>query len=259
MLTHLEFLGMPGSGKTTVYRALYSKLHHAGRTPVYTLDEAVYQGMKYSRQTRYLRWAARMFPYHIGYRLIGRFPKTKDDVLYIAFRTFVRQHPELAGIIQQYQRECVHETQDLGLLAFLWMFELCAKYQFAVDELREDAMLLLDEGFSQRVISLFAYQDQGELEAKIACYLESIPLPDSVIVLINTSESVNVRMQNRGYPFRVQTMAAEEIIAFLERTQRCIDITAEYLQRKGVSLYHIDNTGSQMELEQHIQHLVKSL
>ena len=255
MPQYIEFVGVPGSGKTTVYRRFLDLLKRQNER-AYTLDEAAYHALRHAISNVSLKMLINVLPYRLGSRFISRFPRTPDDIFYVKFHKFLLQHQELSTIVHRYQIKSSENTQDLGLLVFLWLFELFSRYQLVTDELHDDSFVLVDEGFSQRVMTLFAYDCQGNVQSikkNIEAYIDSIPLPDRVVLLDTSPEVVEERMRKRGYPLRMRMMTDSERTALLEHATFCMETAVHRLQQKHVEIAHLDNNVSESELIAQIQ------
>lgn len=261
MLKHIEFFGIPGVGKTTAYQQCL-KILKRRRKNACSLNEAAYQALGSCTQTEHLRFLPRLLPYSIGQRLLARIPKTTDDILYTTFQRFLAQHPRLADIVQHYQLLSSQDAHDLGLLAFWWFVELFAKYQLICEGVSRETWMLLDEGFCQRVVSIFAYlpsHKYPDISDNLKTYIANIPLPDSVFFLTASPEIVKARMDARGYPMRMRSMPPDERLAILERAASLLVMVQELLQQRQVTLFYIDNNGSEAYFTQQIEQALKHI
>ncbi len=257
MIHHIELLGLPGSGKSTAYRMLLAHCTRK-RIHIHTLHEAAYHALQSCDQTRYVKILARMLPYRIGYRLVGRFPKTVDDVLYQKFQKFVGERPQLAAVIQRWQAQSSEHPQDLGLLVFLWFFELFSSYQLVSDHIKAHVPVVIDEGFCNRALTLFAYHShisRSELER----YIEHIPLPQLVLYVDTSPAIAETRLQSRGYPIRMHAMSSDQKIRFMKRMASCVDTICQQLSQKHVDVLHISNDCSEEDLSRKVHDILERL
>ena len=253
MLTHIEFLGIPGSGKTYLLKKTAACLREHGKHAL-LLDEAVYQALKTNRRSRALTVCARILPYRLGRHFLTRFPRTADDVAYLAFQRFLQAHPTLAEMVLACHYHQARIAKYLDFLSLFWFFDLFSKYQLVAEEQRsENNLILYDEGFAQRAVTLFGYGDPPpssfhSLDEAIARYIENIPPPRLIFVLTASAQSVESRMKARGYPIRMQSMLPQERERCLTQAAACIKIAVEQLRKYDVNVIEIDNNGTEADL-----------
>ncbi|GAK49467.1 predicted nucleotide kinase, CMP/AMP kinase [Candidatus Moduliflexus flocculans] len=260
MAKSLEFLGIPGAGKTRVLNYTLAALREHDRRAELS-EEAAYRALGASRSSRLLTVCTRLFPYRVGRHLLARFPRTADDAAYLAFQRFLQAHPLLSRIVL----ECHYAKPPdrFDFLSLFWFFDLFSTYQL-VSEMAEthDDFVLFDEGFSQRVVTLFAYGEHLAsslpLEQAIVAYLEAIPCPDAIFALTAPVESVIARMEQRGFPQRMRTMTLQERERSLRQAEICVNLAKDALHQQGAMLFEIENSGTEADLRVQVAHAIEA-
>lgn len=258
----VEFIGIPGSGKSSALKALRKSLRQKGGTPVYSLEEAVYQGLKRSHHSGILRHVSQMLPFRFGYRLVGRFPRSLDDIFYLSFKRFLQAYPALSNFALKDYYQNANRSGNIEFLSLLWFFELFAKYQFATEELPlNECVILIDEGFCQRMTTLFGDTEALALHLDddfISQYLCSIPLPDVLIVLTTSVQQAMHRMKVRGFPIRMQAMSSDEQVRYLTKIETSIKQALECLRQKNITIIELSNEGNESALQSQLQTCISS-
>ncbi len=240
---HIEFAGIPGAGKTTHYRSLLAVAKRKG-LGLQALDQAVYEAHRIGDDRSAIGRMVYRLPFRVGRHLVDLAPTQSNKKLVAAFRRFVLQHRELSSIISHAQCKHAARASDMGLLVFLWLFEFLAKYQLAAETTESALATLFDEGFLQRIVTLFAY-DIGTTQTPIAelrQYTECMPKPRAVIMVNADPEICERRMAERGYPFRLQGRSREDRLQVLRRASECIELAIADLEEKSIQVIRIDNT-----------------
>ena len=93
-------------------------------------------------------------------------------------------------------------------LALAWMLGFVADHQIATEPPDVCDTLIVDEGFTQRSVSLLG---AGYLETDdrvlLDGYLASAPLPDILVVVTTTFEECFARLEARGWSKRVEGLS----------------------------------------------------
>lgn len=164
----VEFIGVPGSGKTTIAAQVLSA---CGR--VVDIHSAVRMALAVNGDDPLVRLSAR-----IGWKLWPAVYARSHD-RFSALSRFASVRPLVAETVLAAQREktergCARE----GNIDYL--FNLFARYQLMTEsKLQHD--VVLDEGFAQRGVMVFAHGFDAPDIPLLQAYLDAIPLPDLLI------------------------------------------------------------------------------
>ncbi|MGH8936859.1 MAG: hypothetical protein ACRDXD_11475 [Acidimicrobiia bacterium] len=241
MKLHIEFLGLPGSGKSSLHREAVRMLRQRGQ-PAYGLPEAVGACLGRHPSDKLLKGltgrVVHMLSREAGMRVFSR---SKDK--FLALSEFLAQNLALGEILFASQR-VRSIPKDQERLVVKWMLDLFAAFQFVDDRLTQEEVLVLDEGFCNRVNTLFAYgpADGPDVSPQeIGAYVDRIPRPDLVLRIDTSSEASEARLERRGWTERLDQLSPPERRAVLERSRQCIDLATSRLREAGVSVVPIDN------------------
>ncbi len=248
---HVEFCGIPGAGKTTYCSALFAEARRR-EFHLLTFDEAVYGVIRKSSKSPFLERLVHQLPYRVGRRFMDLAPTHNNRKLVAAFQRFVIQHPELCETIYLAQSGHASQSTNMGLLVFLWLFEFLSKYQLVVEGRGPADSMVIDEGFVQRIVTLFAY-DAGEKNIPgtlIEDYVDRMPRPGAVVYVKADPQLCYERMEERGFPFRLEKYDRERRLDVLQRASECIDKVLSRLARQSVEVMLIDNNANSKDLRE---------
>ncbi len=205
----IELAGIPGSGKTTLYRQLMQQK---------TGDSAHLCGVEdlYAR----LAPATRSWKEKLGLK-----QWTPEEQSQRAKSRFIQQNLE-AKLIFDYQlqhlewvRFILNEIQDRSEAEqqklFHWILRVFAYHQAAERQLAGRSFLM-DEGFIQRLITLWVTPEQSPSLAQIQRYQVALPVISTVLVMTVDVDTAYQRITQRGLPLRLKDCSEPEIRQFLQ-------------------------------------------
>jgi hypothetical protein len=235
----IEFIGAPGAGKSTllpeVIRFFASQGCHA-----YTVVEAA---RPFARRTMAGRLVQRLVPTAWQRPLLWR-------VFYlhsVGHRLhFMAQHPKLIAQVLGSQRgrptaADAHQRQVLP-----WLFRHMGYYAFLSHHLYPDEILLLDEGFSHRVVQLFTSSVEKPSQARIAAYIDLLPQPDLLIHVQATTAVCEQRIYERGLWQRAQHKTPAEIAQFVCHAHDAVELAVAHAKSKQWLVLEVVNDGKDL-------------
>jgi hypothetical protein len=157
-----------------------------------------------------------------------------------ALSRFLNGNPNVMEVVLASQRE--RRDRDRGQdLVLGWVLNLMARYQLATDWDSSD-WLVIDEGFCQRAVALFGHGFAAEDDAHLGLYLDSIPLPEAVVLVDTPLDVCGERLDTRGWSARVEGLPAADRLRFLETSAQVVESVAQHLQEQGIRLVRVDST-----------------
>ena len=133
--------------------------------------------------------------------------------------------------------------EDHKRMLVRWFVKMAGTYQLARDCLGEDDVFLFDEGYVQKVVSLYiSVEEDTPAPAEMELYLNQIP-GDLTLIKVHADEEVcKRRILERNLPKRLKGRQQHEIEEYLSKSKTAIDFAASYMARKGGQVVVIDNS-----------------
>ena len=235
-MRHIDWLGLPGSGKSTLHRATLRWADEI--TPTLSTNGVVTQYLKHHSSDPVWKTMGRVVP--AG--LLGRFAQPaflRSPDHFTSIRDFMLRYPDLVEVVlASSRRRSGFEPRADMILG--WWLHLAAVY-VAAGELPGDPVVLFDEGFTNRAISLFGYRFGDVDEPDLDRYVHSIPRPSAVVYLATPVETCIERIDD--WSVRFADFPAEERVAFMHSAQRCLERVVDHLNGMSVAVCVVKNEG----------------
>ena len=256
-MRHIEFLGVPGAGKTTALHLLLRVLVSRGVT-VESLEQGALRALLQRRGIVASAWLARHLPPRlrpVALRLMSGNALDRSR----AFAAFGAQYPGFIDYLFERDETRISFGGRDELIVLLWLLSSMWWFQLATDAAAGvDCCVGCDEGFSQQGLSLLAYREVPTTDAwerSVREYFQCMPKPDTVVVPLTSFEVALERMglRHQGYPTRVQGLSPSEQRAVFERANRCVELGADELGRRGVRVIRLENEGTREDLRRSVE------
>ncbi len=228
----VEFLGVPGSGTSTLAREL------VGAIDGVSLEEAVRETVAVDGEDPVTRAVARMT--RTAESRAWRTAYGRSSQPMTALTRFLAGRPETLESVLAAQR--LRADRDRGQESVLgWILNLMARYELAVSSMGS-RWLVIDEGFAQRSVALFAYGFEQTDVSVLADYLVAAPLPDALVVVEIPLETASRRLDERGWSERITDLDSTARRRFLEDSARVVEVVANHLEGTPTRLIWVDGT-----------------
>ena len=246
--TVVEFVGTPGSGKTTLSREVVEQLRG--------------QGLRASTIIGSARPRARdTFP---G-RMVARVTRGRiaDSLLWLTFYgyasadavAFAMERPELARLVATSQRRRPLSSAMKRHILYWWA-QLAGRYRFLTADSTACDVLVIDDGFLHRSVALNASHLEDPDPAAIAGYVDLLPRPDLVIRAVADRQVCERRVQDRGIWRHSRSLGREEIARSLGSAERAVDLAVLRARERGWRVVEIDNDRDLALVEQELRDVV---
>jgi hypothetical protein len=237
----VEMLGLPGSGKTSLADSVTSSSGATGCGSIVDIREARYLA---AREVLRFHWTDATIGLLSGKlrRSISLSRYKHSERPFEAYRAFVANNTVVAQIALKTVIDGKASRAEKGQI-FNWLFQLFADHLLIEENLNSAAMVLVDEGFCHRVVTLFGYGEAPIDEGAIRRYINSIPLPTVVFRIETKLEICEERMAQRGYPERLRNLETTGKRRVLERCLKCIEITLNELKHLNIPVRSLNNNG----------------
>lgn len=230
----VELLGIPGSGKTTLARAL------AATGGALTLDEAVRASLRRGSDDILTRAAATVTRTASSRTWKRAYQRSTDRAT--ALSGILAANP---GVLETFLRvQRVRRERDLAPeMALGWMLGFLADFQIATRPPDVSPVLVVDEGFRQRSVSLVGagFADPPDVEL-LGEYLDSCPGVDVLVVMNTPLGECMRRLDARGWSKRVDGQGPEERLAFLEGCSRVVAAVVAHQSAAGARIVDVEET-----------------
>jgi hypothetical protein len=235
----VEFLGTPGAGKTTLATALITLLEER-RIAAASIEGAARDHM---RRTGVGRLIDRLAP-----------SRASDLLLWQAFYLqglayavrFGVERPALAGhaLRSQLRRGLPLRTRAHVLY---WFIHLCGRYRFLTTTLADGEVLVLDDGFAQRAVHLFASPFDEPDASQVTAYVDLLPQPDLLVVVQAGWQECERRVRERGVWRHARRLTRAQLSTYLEHAERVVEVTTRRTRHLGWDVREVstDNPGSE--------------
>lgn len=247
-MKYIEFLGLPGSGKTTFAKKTATILR-ARQKHVLTKFEArkaVIQSI--IRENPGILWSfVKISALCLGYRMWNFL---WEKYRYGIALNFLREHPQLVQHLVEYANSFASPPwlppEAMSKESLLqWVFDAATQYQACQQFLNDDDVVLQEEGFYQQAYYLIVAFRKPVIEDHILeQYLQLIPKPQVIMLITTTPEQCEERMQKRAKGVSsdiLRLMSATERVALLEQRLNIYEKIANYLESRGVDVIRLDN------------------
>lgn len=248
-ISHVEFIGIQGSGKTRIREELLKLLKKNNK--VVSFEKALYISLKNSQNFKKRKDATKLtsvLPYtyikpilSLIYSKSGRFLRELSD--------FELSHTKLYSFVLEKIKS--YAERDWAKETLHGVNGLYSRYNI-VSENVKDKIVIFDEGFLQRGLSIFTTNPLIKPDKKdIISYVGLIPLPKIVFYISINDETSLKRMdgrkQGRG---RMGKMPSNSLKKVMDNGNLYIYTIIKELRKKGVLVVEINNENLKNSIKQ---------
>jgi thymidylate kinase len=248
-MKYIEFLGLPGSGKTTLAKETLAILQAQQKQVFSKVGARQVVVQKIMQEKPGMLWrGVRITAQVIGYRMWNLLWEKHQSPFMVNFMyhhfQLVQNIIENANTLEAPPWLPPEAMSSRSLVH--WIFDAATLYQAAYESLKEDDILVQEEGFCQQAYYLLvAFRNDVLEENVLAEYLNLIPQPDLLIVISADPEQSEARMQQRSKGVSsdiLRLMPVSERIALLAHRLNIYHKIADSLEAQQVNVVRLDNS-----------------
>lgn len=232
----VEFIGTPGSGKTTILSTVSETFRERGMKP-YTIVEAA---RPFANRTRLGKIISRLSPKSIHQPLLWQVFNFYNHIYQFHF---ILKNPQLIWEVHKSQRQRPNKEDLKKQRVIHWFYYLIGSYEFLKRYKRQGEVLIFEEGFIHRVVQFNASDVEEPNIERLKSYVKLIPQPDMVIFVSASPEVCEKRVFERGVWSFFLHKTPEEISKFIINSALIIDLTMNLIDNAGWNIIKINNSG----------------
>lgn len=251
MKLRIEFLGLPGSGKTTIRSALLSQLKMQDSEHYLATEEAFYRMMKGYGDKVY-RYILSALPYRTGLKF-SKWVQGRSLFQLEAQNDFLANHGLAlnAFISSVVFNQMSLEDKKNVIGSFLGMGSL---WNVLNHSSLEKSVIFYEEGFVQKSFMFVDHNYSYDLvEDNLQVYLQNVPLPD-ILIYVKTAVSLShQRMLERkdGLTKRLKNSNGLAINNFLNSAEEhIVNVKSKLMAQEGCKVIEIVNEGPLVDVIQ---------
>jgi len=219
----IEFMGLPGSGKTTFHR-IAKQFFEANGLKVWVPDDQWFVARKYLKLSYEGTVANRiknkgLFSYSIGIYL--------PNLL-----RYCCSHKRFVSGVLKIILLTPNTFKSKWLLTKYFIIDLFQYSFIHYNPAKEYDISLIDEGFFQHCFTYFTPKDRPLNYKLIEWYLSNMPHPNLVIHISVPAEDCIERMKGRGLPYRLKKESADVMYGLLKKGIKLFSFIEKIVSRK---------------------------
>lgn len=184
-MSHIEFIGPPGAGKSTIYsQILKNEDKLVGK-------EDVINRIALSNSSHVFFSATKLLPQVASEKIFNFWYKMCMKDTY--FNNFTDKNPDYQIVWGELSKKIKYEKLSLESV----LNSTAAIYEAGTSVLQNNEILCLDEGFSQRLVSILWRSEYIETDM-ISRYYSMIPSPELVVYIKAPAKTCIERQRERG-------------------------------------------------------------
>ena len=243
----IEMLGMVGAGKTTIALTLKNLLQDR-EFIVLSLSEAIAYSLERSFVGRFIcrfissvRWRRRILRglYMYGLRTIYK-------------SCFIRANPKLTWEVYKSQIDRKIPWWHRRIILNLF-FEIGTGYQFVLNRLHSNEVVVLEEGLFHRAVNLYAWEIKPLDDDRLLTYFNLLPTSGLVVFVQAPAGLCVERVKERGYPSRLRRKDPATIARFMDNAAQIIQVASIFLSTDDRRVIEVDNSGGLEASSEHLQ------
>ncbi len=226
---HIEFIGLPGSGKTTIKRELMKSLARLDKNKYLSVEEAFLE-VSCSHMDSIFRYPLKALPKSISIPISKKLVN-RSIMQFDAQNRYLSIYGKgFAEFLLSPVSEGMSKTDCESVIAY---FLASASLQELISSLlAEGHMVIFDEGLLQKSLMFVDHASNDVMDNHIVFkYLENIPIPELTIYIKSNIEICCNRMESRprGLTKRLKGLDRSAINNFMRRSKSQLDDVSRWV------------------------------
>ena len=247
----IEFIGLPGSGKSTIHHALLKEIEPLDNH--YLSSEEAFYRIACEHIDRPLRYPVKMLPKSKALAFLLRL-STRSLMQYEAQNRYLAVH---GHSLKAYFESSIYQDMSINDRSIvIGHFLQSASIHECIDSFLDKSLSVIsDEGLLQKTFMFVDHSDRANDANALQQYLQHIPLPKTVIFVKADLALCKERMINRprGLTDRLKHASDDAITQFLNNSEAHLNTVKDWLQKNtSATMIEIDS-------EQSIKHSVEKI
>lgn len=230
----VEFIGIPGSGKSTLRSELLKSLKIDSRQKCIDTEEAFIYVAR-SRLNRLYRVLLKPFPRNLEIRFIKKMMNHSPMEIESQNEFLARYGEALnAFLASPGFRQMVFDDRKIVVGAFL---AVGALYQASSEQIGDDTAVFFDEGLIQKSMMFVSHNNDHRNDNYVFDYLNHIPLPN-LIVYVKADVALCVermKLRSKGLTKRLAKADGDGAKRFLTNADDHMEKAVALLKKGGMS------------------------
>lgn len=238
-LLTVEFIGIPGAGKTTLSNELVSLL----REEDINASTVIGAAREHARRTvagRAIdvflpRALQRAFLWQLFYVL---------SILHIA--PFTLEHFRLIRFVLRTQL-----TRAIPFAAkrhaLFWFFQLVGRTRFLEATSSGREIVVVDDGFLHRSVHLNASHLEEPDARRVRAYVDLSPMPDLVVVTVAGRQLCEQRIRERGVWQHRRNLSPQELSRYVRNAEVVVGLAVQRARERGWAVLEVDNQNRELD------------
>lgn len=245
MHTRIEFMGIPGSGKSTLTKKIYGALKDRNIGLYQDIFNSSIKSFVKKKNLGPLRYCRFLF---IKLLQSGNYHSTSlyGDAL---SKYLLNQLPMINELVQT-----IYQDIPVGRRKYVLKYLLNDLYRWETIQRYSQApkYIIMDEGFSHRLLNIYMFSDFEKKAKELNNFFSFIEFPEIIIYVkcsVNTSLE-RMQRRKRGTPLGLRDFNEKELYNYLASMERYGERFLDYFAEKNVKIIQVENNDLNMTAEQ---------
>lgn len=242
-MQYIEFIGLPGSGKSTIRNRLVTALKNTTKDKYFTADEAFLR-VSQKHSDFHFRVILKLLPPATATKFIDKFIN-RSQMQFLGQNQFLAKHGHALNEFLSSKAYATLSTDDRANVIGSFL-ETGSVYECIKKQSTNDSFIFFEEGLVQKSFMFTSQHTVKNIDThRIEHYLSNIPLPNYLTYVKADPQTCFKRMKARptGLTNRLNKQDESDIFTFLENATAHLEHVVNYLKANTpITIVELDNT-----------------